>query len=325
MNRSLLCLVALVGSLAGAQATATASYLERDDVKQWISETASSTGLDARKIEKVLAQAKPQQKVLDRISAPAEKTLTWADYRPIFIQPERIKAGQRFLREHASLLHDAELAYGVPAEIIAAIIGVETFYGRYKGRDPALSSLVTLAFDYPPRAKFFRRELAEFLLLAEEEVFDPLSINGSYAAAMGMPQFISSSYRAYAVDFDRDGRRDLWDSTADVVGSVANYLKRHGWVSGEPIAEEVKPNGDAYRQMLGKKLKPAWKRAELRARGVQTRSQSKKKKSVMEFQAKDGPQVWVGFQNFYAITRYNHSKLYALAVYELSKEIANSN
>ena len=140
---------------------------------------------------------------------------------------------------------------------------------------------------------------------------------------MGMPQFISSSYRAYAVDFDNDGRRDLWDSTADVIGSVANYLDRHGWVRGEPIAERVFPEGKAYRSLLSTKLKPGLKRAELRKSGVTTKMTSEKKKSLMEVEANDGPQIWVGYQNFYAITRYNHSKLYAMAVYELSQKISN--
>ena len=303
-------------------AAAPGEYLEREDVKGWIAEVVAEHGLDEAYVRAALGKAERVEKVLERISAPAEKKLSWAEYRPIFIKPERIDGGRAFLKENAELLEAAELTYGVPAEVIVAIIGVETFYGRFRGRDQALSALATLAFDYPPRAKFFSRELAEFLLLASEESFDPEAIRGSYAAAMGMPQFISSSYRAYAVDFDQDGRRDLWDSKADVIASVANYLQRHGWVSGEPIAERVTPKGNEYKDLVTGKLKPKWKRAELHQRGVRTQQNSTKEKSVMELKAIDGPEVWVGFQNFYAITRYNHSKLYAMAVYELSQKIS---
>ncbi len=301
---------------------AQGDYLGREDVQDWIAEVVAEHPLDEAYVLETLGKAERVDKVLERISAPAEKKLNWGEYRPIFIKQERIDGGIAFLEQHRELLQAAELKYGVPAEVIVAIIGVETFYGRFRGRDQALSALATLAFDYPPRAKFFRRELAEFLLLAREESFDPEDIRGSYAAAMGMPQFISSSYRAYAVDFDQDGRRDLWDSTADVIGSVANYLQRHGWVSGEPIAERVSPEGNEYKALLSKKLKPQWKRADLHQRGVRTQKRSGKEKSVMELVASDGPQVWVGFQNFYAITRYNHSKLYAMAVYELSQKIS---
>lgn len=315
----------LLAFLLALPAIVQAKYLERQEVQDWIVETAAAHDLDQTYLEQMIGKAERLDKVLERISAPAEKKLTWAEYRPIFIKDKRIDGGRAFMDEHALLLEAAELKYGVPPEVVTAIIGVETFYGRFRGNDPALSALVTLSFDYPPRATFFRRELAEFLLLAREEGFDPLDIKGSYAAAMGMPQFISSSYRAYAVDFDEDRRRDLWDSTADVIGSVANYLKKHGWVKDEPIAERVKPEGKNYKNLLSDKLKPGLKRAEMRKQGVRTQQLSEKEKTVMELQAADGPQVWVGFQNFYAITRYNHSKLYAMAVYELSQKISNAD
>ena len=314
-------LLTMLSGLPALTHAGNTAYLERADVQDWISETAAEHPLDAAYLKEMIGQAERLDKVLERISAPAEKKLNWAEYRPIFIKDKRVEGGKAFIEQHADLLKAAEITYGVPPEVIAAIIGVETFYGRFRGKDPALSSLVTLAFDYPPRATFFRRELAEFLMLAREESFDPLQITGSYAAAMGMPQFISSSYRAYAVDFDQDGRRDLWDSMADVVGSVANYLNRHGWVRDEPIAERVYPEGDAYKALLSKKLKPLLKRAELQKQGVHTKMVSENKKTLMELMASDGPQVWVGYQNFYAITRYNHSKLYAMAIYELSQKI----
>ena len=311
-----------VGVLNSSQVLASdGSYLDRDDVTDWVKETVAETDLDIEYVRSQLALATRQEKVLERISAPAEKTLTWGEYRKIFIQQKRIAAGREFLDENRALFKQAEERFGVPSAVVAAIIGVETFYGRYKGKDQALSALATLAFDYPRRGKFFQRELREFLLLAQEESFEPADIRGSYAAAMGMPQFISSSYRSYAVDFDGDGRRDLWESKADIIGSVANYLATHGWVKDEPVAEQVRPDGKAYRKLIAKKLLPELRRKQLHAAGVKTKASSVKEKSLMELQAVDGKQVWVGFHNFYVITRYNRSRLYALAVHELSKAL----
>jgi len=276
-------------------------------VSLWVEQTVAETSLDRDYVRSQLSLASRLDKVIERISRPAEKTLNWGEYRKIFIQPRRIESGRAFLAEHKALLQQAEEKYGVPAEIITAIIGVETFYGQHKGKDEALSSLATLAFDYPPRAKFFKRELQEFLLLAREEGFEPASIRGSYAAAMGMPQFISSSYRHYAVDFDGDGQRDLWNSVADVIGSVANYLNVHGWVTGGSVAERVEPSGDGYRNLLSKKLKPALRRKQLRQAGIITSVRSENEKTLMELQKGDNREVWVGFQNFFVITRYNQA------------------
>ena len=320
--KTTLVLGVFLGVLNSSQVLAAeGSYLDREDVNAWVKETVAETDLDLAYIRSQLALATKQEKVLERISAPAEKTLTWGEYRKIFIQQKRIAAGREFLDENRELFKQAEARFGVPSAVVAAIIGVETFYGRYKGKDQALSALATLAFDYPRRGKFFRRELREFLLLAQEESFEPSAIRGSYAAAMGMPQFISSSYRSYAVDFDGDGRRDLWKSKADIIGSVANYLATHGWVENEPVAEQVRPDGKAYRKLIGKELLPDLRRKQLHAAGVKTKARSIKEKSLMELQAIDGKQVWVGFHNFYVITRYNRSRLYALAVHELSKAL----
>lgn len=313
--------IALLAQPGRLPADQLPKYAARPAVQAYIREVAEQTDLTVSALETLFADLQPQQKVLERISRPAEKTLTWKDYRPIFIQAKRINAGKEFMAEHKEKLAAVEQEYGVPAEIIAAIIGVETFYGRITGRDPVLAALATLAFDYPPRAKFFRRELTEFLLLSQEEGFDPQALKGSYAGAMGMPQFISSSYRRYAVDADDDGKRDLWNSDADILGSVANYLVQHGWVTGDAIAARVQPSGSGYRKLLRKSLKPSFKAAQLASHGVQIPYSSQRKKSVMELQGKKGAEVWVGYQNFYAITRYNHSKLYAMAVYELSEAI----
>ena len=302
--------------------TANASYLDHAEARKFIDEISSRHKFNRAELKGIFRQIERQDSVIEAISKPAERVLQWKDYRRIFITEKRIAAGVEFWREHAKLLQHVENKYEVPAEIIVAIIGVETFFGRYKGKHPALASLATLAFDYPPRSKFFRSELEQFLLLAKEEGLNPLEIKGSYAAAMGMPQFISSSYREYAVDFDGDGQRNLWNNIADVTGSVANYFKRHGWKPGEPVVEQVDVSGNAYQSLLAKKLKPDLNDEQLWNAGIKISRPSSGKKSLYKLVGSDGEEFWVGHKNFYVITRYNHSKLYALAVYQLSREIA---
>ncbi len=299
-----------------------ASYLDHDEARKFIDDVATRHKFNRAELKGIFKQIERQDQVIEAMSRPAERVLQWKDYRPIFITDKRIAGGVKFWREHRELLAEVEKKYEVPAEIIVAIIGVETFFGRYKGKHPALASLATLAFDYPPRGKFFRSELEHFLLLAKEEGLDPLAIKGSYAAAMGMPQFISSSYRAYAVDFDGDGQRNLWNNIADVTGSVANYFKRHGWQPGEPIAERVAPSGNAHQDLHATSLKPNLDDDQLLSAGIQISRPSSGKKSLHKLVGKEGDELWVGHKNFYVITRYNHSKLYAMAVYQLSRLIA---
>ena len=301
---------------------ANASYLEHAEARKFIDEISSKHKFNRAELKGIFRQIERQDAVIEAISKPAERVLEWKDYRRIFVTEKRIAAGVAFWREHAKLLQHVENKYEVPAEIIVAIVGVETFFGRYKGKHPALASLATLAFDYPPRSKFFRSELEQFLLLAKEEGLDPLEIKGSYAAAMGMPQFISSSYREYAVDFDGDGQRNLWSNIADVTGSVANYFKRHGWQPGEPVAERITVDTDTYKALLASKLKPDLSDDQLWDAGIKISRPSSGKKSLYQLMGADGEELWVGHKNFYVITRYNHSKLYALAVYQLSREIA---
>jgi membrane-bound lytic murein transglycosylase B len=197
---------------------------------------------------------------------------------------------------------------------------VETYYGTRSGRTNVFNSLVTLAFDYPPRSPFFRSELEQFLLLTREEDVDVNNVRGSYAGAMGMPQFISSSYRHYAVDFDGDGRRDLWNSTADVIGSVANYFREHGWKPGEAVVIPARVNGQI--EETRNKLKPHTLISDLSRQGVypQAHMNEDVKATVITFHGKKGKEYWLGLDNFYVITRYNHSAMYAMAVYQLSLE-----
>lgn len=301
---------------------AAASYLQHDGVRAFIDEVSAREGFNAAELRGLLEGVERQDGVLERIARPAE-ALPWRLYRPIFVTEERARAGAEFLRAHRDLLARAEQRYGVAPEIVTAILGVETFYGRHEGGFPVLDTLVTLAFDYPPRSSFFRRELEQFLLLAREERVDPRTAQGSYAGAMGMPQFISSSYREYAVDFDADGQRDLWSSRPDVVGSVAAYLSRHGWKRDRPIAERLQPHGERYRALLDRGLKPTIGPDELRAHGLslQTPLADGERVMLVELEGPAGAELWAGRRNFYAITRYNHSPLYALAVYQLSRDI----
>jgi len=318
---SVTCLLLL--ALATPVAAGDKNFLHRAEVRDYIHSISAEHSLDQHIVAGLFADIFPRPSVIEAISKPAERVLTWRDYRPIFLTDKRKRAGIAFMQEHQALLQRAEQEFGVPASVIAAIVGVETSFGRIPGKHPALETLATLAFDYPPRAKFFRQELTEFLLLANEEDWDALAIRGSYAAAMGMPQFISSSYRRYAVDFDDDGQRNLFASRADVVGSVANYLAVHGWRSGEPVAsrwETTAAQAKSASALVRDSLKPSIAPETVRDLGFD--AEGERPVTVLQLRGKGGEETWVGYTNFYAITRYNHSNLYAMAVFQLSAELA---
>ncbi|NIQ15869.1 MAG: lytic murein transglycosylase B, partial [Candidatus Dadabacteria bacterium] len=232
MKKTSTCLIAI--SIVFSQIV-NANTLDQQSVQQFISYMEATHNYDGSSLNAIFKQAKYSSRVINAISKPAE-ALPWYKYRPIFLQPERINQGIMFWEKHKETLLAAEKEYGVPAEIIVAIIGVETRYGQYTGKDRVIDALSTLAFHYPKRSKFFRSELEQFLLLVREQNVDPYSIKGSYAGAMGIPQFISSSYRNYAVDFDADNKIDIWNNPVDAIGSVANYFKQHGWSAGGEIA-----------------------------------------------------------------------------------------
>jgi len=306
-----------------APAPGYANYSQREDVQEFVGEMVAKHGFDKKMLSYWLQDVEQQKTALEAIARPAESK-PWKEYRPIFITSRRISNGVEFWKKNRELLARAEKHYGVPAEIIVAIIGVETFYGQRIGNYPVLDALTTLGFDYPPRASFFRKELEQFLLMSREEKVDPRTLKGSYAGAMGMPQFISSSFRSYAVDFDGDGHRDLWHSTADVVGSVANYFSRHGWQAGKPIvtrASVVKPKDD----LGGSQMKPHKTVAEFKRLGVSPMKPFKNDEmaTLLKLEGSDGDEYWLGLNNFYVITRYNHSPLYAMAVYQLSQAVAS--
>ena len=302
------------------------TYDENPQVDTFISEMVTEHGFQKTDLESLFAQAVRKQNILDAISRPAEKTLTWAGYRKIFLTESRIKGGVEFWQENEAILNRAASDFGVPAEIIVAIIGVETRYGGNKGSFRVIDALSTLAFDYPRRSKFFRKELKEFLLLAREQKQNPIDLIGSYAGAMGYGQFIPSSYRAYAVDYDKDEFADIWNNTEDAIGSVANYFKRHGWKSGEQVAVRSRVEKTYDETIINDSLKPKRDLAALKAKGFLPTKTLKEDQpaSAIRLEGQYGTEYWIGLQNFYVITRYNHSRLYAMAVWQLSQEIANA-
>jgi membrane-bound lytic murein transglycosylase B len=274
-------------------------------------------------IESTLAKANKNETILEAIAKPWEAK-PWHQYYPIFLTEKRLTKGLAFWKTHQQTLARAEQETGVPAEIIIAIIGVETFYGAYLGKYSVLDALVTLGFHYPPRATFFRSELAQLFLLAQEEKFDITELKGSYAGAMGWGQFISSSYRHYAVDFDDDGVRDLLSNPVDAIGSVANYFKKHKWKANTDIAFKAKVSGTQYSDFLSKSLKYSHQWSQLQDAGVtidQPNLSKDMRVKLLEFEQANSKEYWVGLPNFYVITRYNHSPLYAMAVFQFSQQL----
>ena len=299
-----------------------ASYA--DEAEVFAREMVERHGFDSDELQGVLADARFSQAIVDAMDRPYEAK-PWRDYRALFVTPKRIADGVAFWRDNAELLARTEADFGIAPQIIVAIIGVETNYGENVGKHRVIDALTTLGFAYPRRADFFRRELESFLLLSREERLDPLGAVGSYAGAMGKPQFISSSYRNYAIDLDGDGRRDLWGSNADVIGSVANYFKQHGWRPGEPVAfaATLRSGVPAGITLIEKTPAPPDTTAgDLRAAGVawDEHLPAEVPTSLIRLDGVED-EYWVGLDNFYAITRYNHSNLYAMAVHQLSEAI----
>ena len=302
---------------------AVADISDRSDVRDFIENMNKKYGFKADDLLKAFAKVDINQKIIDAISRPAEAK-PWYEYRPIFMTDKRINGGVEFWKQHDAALSRAYKEFGVAPEIIVAIIGVESLYGKHRGRYSVLESLSTLAFNYPKRGGFFKSELEQFLLLAREENMDPVEIKGSYAGAMGKPQFIASSFRQYAVDFDNDGKRDLWEDSVDVIGSVANYFAKHNWRKDQPVASKASVNGNAYKAIVKKGIRPHTELAKLLKKGIKIEDDdfpANEKAALIELETKDGVEHWVGMDNFYVITRYNHSELYAMAVYQLSKAI----
>jgi membrane-bound lytic murein transglycosylase B len=320
-------LAALACAPAGAQpadAAAVGFDLQRPEIVEFVNEVVSRDGLNRKDVRALLKEAQPQPKIIETMNRPIEKVAPWWEYRDHFLTPERIREGTSFWLDHRNTLEQISAQYQVPSQYLVAILGVETRYGRQTGRYRVLDALATLAFDYPPRHGYFREELKQFLLLAKENQLDPLTATGSYAGAMGAPQFMPSSYRRYAVDAHGDRRRDLWGDWDDILASVANYLREYGWTAGGPVLAETRLEPDPSFQIEPHNLELDQTVESLGAHGVKVEMSVPADTPVVLISAeqRDGPAYRVGFHNFYVITRYNASARYAMAVYELAQAVA---
>ncbi len=280
-------------------------------------------GFQADELLSQFAQTRSNPRVLELIRPPASPLQrSWERYRPRFFNDRRIEGGVRFWQENRVTLSRAREIYGVPEEIIVAIIGVETEYGGNTGNFRVLEALATLAFNYPRRADFFRTELEQFLLLARENGMDPLKIRGSFAGAIGIPQFMPGSQRRYAVDFDDDQRIDLSGSVADAIGSVGRFLEQHGWQPGEPVAVRAHIQGDPDQTLLEAGIRPSLKQSALAEQGIVASTSSTADVALIDLVSPNRiTEYWLGFENFYVITRYNRSSFYAMSVFQLAEEI----
>ena len=302
------------------------SYGQRPQVRQFIAEMVERHGFVARELRKLFARVSYQPAVIRAMTMPPEAPVkSWQAYRALFVGSDRIEAGARFRETHGAALARAAREFGVPAEIIVAIIGVETVYGRNMGTYRVIDTLATLAFDFPRRGEFFRGELEHYLLYAREAGIDAFATLGSHAGAIGIPQFLPGSYRRFALDYDGDGQPDLQGSAVDAIGSVANFLQAHGWEAGQPVAAPAQVSGERFRALADAGIKPLYRVADLGSFGVKVADPLPPEAAcaLVELETPGQPaEYWVGLQNFYALTRYNRSSFYAIAVLELARAIS---
>ncbi len=315
-------LVPLFFSLFFTCLSAQADISNKLIVDKFINKMVTEHQFNRAELVTLFQSVEIQPKIIDAMTRPAEG-MPWYKYRKIFIRDQRIQGGVKFWQANQESLAAMRQRYGVTEEIIVAIIGVETLYGQRMGGHRVIDALATLGFDYPKRSVFFLSELEQFLLLCREEQMNPLEPIGSYAGAMGMPQFMPSSYRHFAADYEGDAKRDIWHNPADVITSVANYFSKHQWQAGEDVAFPVIANGTQYKKALTKGLKPDISAAKLREYQVQLPKQiaDDVRVKLLSFEQENADDLWVGLENFYVITRYNHSELYAMAVFQLSQAI----
>ncbi len=292
--------------------------------EQFITDMVERHHFDRYELTQLFNNAKVRKSIIKLMSRPPGKARPWYQYRRNFIQTKRIKEGARFWQNNRQALQRAQATYGVPPEIIVAIIGVETIYGTITGNYRVIDALTTLSFHYLRRADFFREELEHYLLLTREEGLNPLHLKGSYAGAMGIGQFMPSSFRRYAVDFDDDGKRDIWNNNTDAIGSVAHYFHQHGWQPEQPVIQATQINPSAIETLLGLAFKPEYTLRQLKRLGLRYHGDEPNNTLGMfiDLETEQGTAYWLGFNNYYVITRYNHSKRYAMAVYQLAQEIA---
>lgn len=300
-----------------------ANISNREDVQVFINEMHEKHDYDKSFLNNAFKNTVIKESTLKAISRPAEG-LPWYKYRKIFITDKRIEDGVKFWRENIDSLAKVEKQFGVPPEIVVAIIGVETAYGQNTGGFRIIDALSTLAFEYPRRSKFFRSELEQFFLLVREQGFEPTTLTGSYAGAMGLPQFMPSSYRHYAFNLDEDRKIDIWNNPADTIGSVGNYFHVHGWQKDQTVVLPYEPLDSGYKDLLSEGLKPIHSIEALAMRNINVDLETDSLIKIIELEQENSTDVWLALQNFYVITRYNHSQLYAMAVYQLSEAIKQS-
>jgi len=324
-NIALAALFALHTGLAYAESSA---YQNRKEVKEFVAEMVKNHGFNRKELTRVLAQAQYQPAIVRAMDQPPESAAaSWQAYRATFVKPERIDAGAQFWTRNADALKRAAGEYGVPENIIVGIIGVETVFGRNIGTYRVIDALATLAFDYPKRSAYFRGELEHYLVFARDQKINPLRVKGSYAGAIGIPQFMPGSYRRFAVDFDGDGQINLATSPADAIGSIGNFLKSHGWVQGQPVAFGAEVTGDGWRKLAGSGIVPATRVSDLQSYGVKVAADLPGDTlcALIELETPgQGSDVRVTLQNFFVLTRYNRSNLYAAAVLDLAAEVARA-
>ena len=304
---------------------ADASLVKRKDVQKFINKMVAQHHFDRRQLNAIMREAVYQPQIIESMDKPFEKK-TWDVYKDLFLQPARVQAGIDFWRANQAALERAQKEYGVSVPIIVAIIGVETLYGKHQGNYRVLDALTTLAFNYPKRSEFFTKELGEYLLLCREQRVPVTKYRGSYAGAMGLPQFMPSSYRYYAVDFTGNGKRDLINNNSDAIGSVANYFHQHGWKMGESIVAPVHVSGSRYKKLAMNSKTANYSYKQLISAGVKPVSFTQKrpqKAGLIEMTTQTGQEYWLAYPNFYVITHYNTSPQYALVVYLFSQQLHN--
>jgi peptidoglycan lytic transglycosylase B len=318
------CAALLLAAVQAPAFAAGASYAKRDDVRQFIAMMVQKHGFSKKRLDSVFGRVQAQPAVLKSMTLAPESSRAWQSYRAIFVNPQRIEAGVKFWNRHAEALERASAEFGVPAEIILGIIGVETTYGRNMGSYRVIDALTTLAFDSPTRGEFFRSQLESYLLYTRESKTDVFRMKGSYAGAIGIPQFMPGSYRQFAVDYDGDGRKDLAASPADAIGSVANFLREHGWQRGQAVAVPATVTAPAARLLVDSGFKPMYRAADLPSFGVKPARDLDDNTlcSLIELESPGQPsEYWVGLQNFHALTRYNRASFYGIAVLELGRAV----
>jgi membrane-bound lytic murein transglycosylase B len=317
----------VVGAVLAATVVAhaqTTQWVElKPEVEELVLRMEREHQFDANELREMFAQFKPNETIIKAFNTPATSK-PWHYFRNLYVTSSRVDGGVAFWNKHAELLERARATYGVPEEVITSIIGIESFYGKRTGRFQVADALYTLGFEVPRRSQFFQGQFEQFMLLTRENGFEPLDVKGSFAGAMGIPQFIPSSYRDYAVDFDKDGRTDLFASVADAVGSVGNYLSRFGWNDGGQVVLRAKLSSSDTHKLESLGVKPSLTIKQFRARGVEPAGDIADDidGGFFVLEDDDGPQFWISLNNFYVITRYNRSKNYAMAVHQLSQEIA---